>query len=50
MAVLTLSLYKSLEKENGVGLMGQSGWRWADVHQVLSTFSLDDVTSLVNRA
>lgn len=40
MAVLTLSLYKSLERENGVGLMAQSGWRWADVHQLLSTAEL----------
>lgn len=45
MAVLTLSLYKSLEKENNVGLMGESGWRWADVHLVLSASSLASVHS-----
>lgn len=50
MAVLTFILYKSLEKENGVGLMGQSGWKWVDLHQVQSTLNLDHDTSLVNTA
>ena len=48
MAVLTLSLYKSLEKENSVGLMRESGWRWADVYLVLSATSSDRVRALVN--
>ena len=48
MAVLTLSLYKSLEKENSVGLMRESGWRWADVYLVLSATSSDHVRALVN--
>lgn len=47
-SILTLSLYKSPERENGVGPTGQSGWRWADLPQVLSTLSSDHVTSLVN--
>lgn len=36
-----------VKKKTGVGLMGESGWRWAEIHQVLCTFSLDRVTSFV---
>lgn len=39
-AVLTLSVYKSQEKENGARLLGQSGQRWADIHQALSYVTL----------